>query len=231
MPKLGGDATQGSSSDSSGCGRLMLAGVKVAAGLCSGMSELPAALAGAIVGGLIAFASAWGLRAIENTTEAAALREQVTSLMQMLEGRMIGMSNHDQWFRGFGWGVADLLVDRMFSKEGTIAFAGCKVNGESIFSVSTEIQRTVVNSQQVIEKLDALRTAAKGGDFYQSGPSKCDALFRELHSYAGHARQLLKDSRSALGDLAVVGDPIPDEPPTRFGEVPTESRALGRDIK
>ena len=177
-----------------------------------------AALCGAVVGGLIGFLSSWGLQMLSSAADCRALREQVVSLMRLLEGRMIGMINHDKWFRGQGWEIADLLVARVFSKEGTNALVGVKSDGDSFFSVSTEIQRNVVGVRNVIERLDELLVAVRGGDFYQSGEQRFDDLFRELRSYAEEARRLLQAGRTALGDSSVIADPIANEPPSRRSE-------------
>jgi glutathione S-transferase len=179
------------------------------------MGEVIAALVGAAIGGAISFASAWGLQAISSAGETRAVREQVASLMRMLEARMIGMLNHDKWFAGYGWDVADLIVARAFSKEGTTAFSRITVTGESFFSASAEIQRRIVEVRNVIERLDSLKAAVRAGEYYQTGPAKFEELFRELRSYAGIAQTLLRGSRAAIGDHSVVPDPIAHEPPAR----------------
>ena len=177
------------------------------------MSELIAALAGAIVGGVIGFASSWGLETLKKRRESSAVREQVASLMKLLEARMTGMLNHDKWFKGYGWESADILVARVFSAEGTIAFVGVEVNGQSFFGISTEIQGHIVGVRDVIERMNQLEAAVQAGDYYQTGDARFSALFRELRSYAVVAQKLLRDSRGAIGDRTVVEDPIPREQP------------------
>ncbi len=153
------------------------------------MNEALISLSGVIVGGLIGFFSGWGLNRMNKAAMDKALREQVTSLMRMLEARMIATINHEKWFSGGGWDIADLLTGRVFSTKGTGALAGRKVGSNSIFVAVTEIQRLISRVVETTEKLRDLNSAVQGGDYHSTGTDRYHALLQELRLYASPSEE------------------------------------------
>jgi hypothetical protein len=182
------------------------------------MNDVIVSLSGVIVGGLIGFFSGWGLQQLKKAAIDKALREQVLSIMSMLEGRMIAMINHDKWYGGGGWDVARLLTERVFSTEGTTALAGRKVGEFNFFVAATEIQRLISRVDETTEKLRQFQLAVQDGDFHSTGEARYKALLQELRTYAQPTRNLLRDSRAALGDHSQVQDPLSTAPGLEGGQ-------------
>jgi hypothetical protein len=176
--------------------------------LLSELAELTVQLIPVIVGALLGFGSAWGLWAVQQHRNDAAVREQVLGLLRDVESIARGFRDNgvaiDQ-----SWVTFDLLAERVFSGDGASALRNVRVGARSAYDLVSEVLQSRASLQYLGKEILSLGEAMRLGHYYQTGPIRMTALKTELGTISGQCADTSKNLRHELGDDSDVANIVP----------------------